>query len=198
MKKKIIKLGCYIANKFWWIPWSNFRFRKEERHSIEVWKCHSITTMNDILKIAREMYKNFEYTNDGADQLWDAVCPPPYAYIKITASGKLKEDCDGFHSLMYHILSCNNIPCYLTIVYAKKAGHCVLFFKYNEEWCILDYTSLFIGTSLEDVLNHYNKSFVTKYSAKSDVLFNCFLGYNYKKGKYYMAKPEKEIEKRIN
>lgn len=191
-----IKLCCYIANKFWWIPWSNFRYRKVERFDTTIALNHKIDSFNDILYVSREMYKNFEYTSDGADKLWDAVCPPPYAYNTIIEKGKFKDDCDGFHSLMCHVLSCNDIPSYLTVVFAKKAGHCVLTFNYNDHWYLLDYTALYGGDSLEDVITHYNEQFVVEYSAKSKVLYNCFLGYDYKKGKFYMANPEKELEKR--
>ena len=207
----IIQLGCYIANKFWWIPWSNLRFRHEERFNavvddkFKIFDCTTGTPNADnryqagaILQVlAKRLYSKFEYTKDGADQLWDAVLPPPYAYKQFSNNDKYKEDCDGFHSLLLNCLHATNIPAYLTVVWARGCGHCVLVCHLAGFWYLVDYTNVYaVGGQLSELIEEYNKEFVkTHKKCKTKVLYNCFLGYNYKKGKFYMANPEKELKK---
>ena len=211
----IIQLGCYIANKFWWIPWSNFRFRHEERFNVAVddeFKIFDLTIgkqvtshntdnryrAGEILQgLAKKLYSKFEYTNDGADQLWDAVLPPPYAYKQFSNNEKYKEDCDGFHSLLLNCLHATGIPAYLTVVWARGSGHCVLVCHLGGFWYLVDYTNVYsVDGQLSELIEKYNEEFVKIYKGcKSKVLYNCFLGYNYKKGKFYMANPEKELKK---
>ena len=203
----LVKIACYIANKLWWIPWSNFRFRHEERFDESVREDYKIDKLIEgadsqyfivktIHSLARALYLKFQYTKDGADQLWDAVLPPPYGYKQFINNEKYKEDCDGFHSLLLQCLHASGIPAYLTVVWALGSGHCVLVCYVNENWYLVDYTAVYIADSLNELIEKYNEEFVKKYSGcKSKVLYNCFLGYNYKKGKFYMANPSKEIEK---
>lgn len=211
----IIQLGGYIANKFWWIPWSNFRFRREERFNADVANefkifdpiadknvaSHSADICRQagrVLKsLAQKLYSKFEYTKDGADQLWDAVLPPPYAYQQFSNNDKYKEDCDGFHALLLHCLHATNIPAYLTAVWARGCAHCVLVCHLAGFWYLVDYTDVYaVDGQLSELIEEYNKEFVKIYKeCKTKVLYNCFIGYNYKKGKFYMANPEKELKK---
>lgn len=56
--------------------------------------------------LAKTLLESYEYTPDGPSQLFDAMRPPAYCY-KEYKQGKLRDDCDGFHSALYHILDRN-------------------------------------------------------------------------------------------
>lgn len=192
----MIKFLCKLAHKFWWIPWSNFRYRKVERHNVACSPEDRAYSEDTIRKLASKMYGKFQYTSDGVDKLWDAVCPPPYAYSTISKGEKLRDDCDGFHSLMYHCLDNGAIKPFLMTVNARGAGHCVLVFYFDLKWYVLDYTTLYVGQyNLELAIESYNKTFKDKYGAKSKVYSNLFLKYSYNKGKFRLVNPEKGITK---
>lgn len=57
--------------------------------------------------------------------------PPPQVY-RDYMGGLVKDDCDGFHSLVLHCLRVNGVRCYLLAVEARGAGHCVLLMQYNQ------------------------------------------------------------------
>lgn len=190
----MFKFLCYLSHKFWWVPWSNFRYRKVERFNIccnAEDKAYSEATVK---ALAKRMYEKFDYTSDGADKLWDAVCPPPYAYSTISKGEKLRDDCDGFHSLMYKCLDTGAIKPYLMTVNALGSGHCVLVFYFDLKWYVLDYTTLYEGKhNLKDAVKEYNKIYKDKYKSKFKVRSNLFLKYNYNKGKFRLIKPEKDV-----
>lgn len=194
---KLKRFFAYLANKFYWVPWSNFRYRNEERHSKNLLSQHNVSSLDDIQNLARIVYRNFEYTKDGPDLLWDAVCPPPYAYKQLLSGKPFRDDCDGFHSLMYHCLSQNGITCYLMVVSAVGCGHCVLTFYYNNAWHVLDYTTIYYSSPADPlayVVGEYNAAYVKRYSkVRSEVFFNGFLSYNYEKGKFSMVTPHDPV-----
>ena len=180
-------LFAYLANKFFWVPWSNFRYRKEERHSKELLPRHRVSSLSDIQKLARVIYRDFKYTKDGPDLLWDAVCPPPYAYEELLSGDPFRDDCDGFHSLLYHCLTQSGIPCYLLIVNAPGGGHCVLTFYFEHCWHVLDYTSLYTNyptATLSDTIAEYADTYVTVYHKKGPAYFTGLLSYDYESGKF--------------
>ena len=191
--KKILNFFAQIAYH-WWIFWSNIRFRKNERFNNEVLPEDKVSTVADVRNLAKKLYKSFEYKSDGVDQLFDAILPPPDAYKKYL-TGKLKEDCDGFHSLLLQCLKASNIECYLLAVNAKGSGHCVLIFYMNTLWHVVDYSSVYIGYKVaQNAINKYNTDFVEIYKAKSKVFANTLVDYNYDKGKFKLVKVKK-IEK---
>ena len=181
---------CDLWHRVWSVPWSNFRFRHVERHNVGIEPEDVVTSRTAIINLAKRMFKKFKYTEDGIDQLWDAICPPPYAYSVMNSKGELRDDCDGFHSLMYHCMVRNGMEAYLLLVIAKGAGHCVLTFRFHDIWYVLDYDSLYTGyKTLHEAVESYNASFVQVYKTKSKVYYNGFLKYNYNKGKFHLAYP---------
>jgi hypothetical protein len=76
------------------------------------------------------LYAKFDYTKDGIDQLGDSITPPPQNYAHYLQD-TVKDDCDGFHSLMYHCVKKSGIECYLLSVVSNDGGHCVLVFNVN-------------------------------------------------------------------
>ncbi len=107
-----------------------------------------------LLRMANKLFDNFQYTKDNLEQLGDSIPPPPEAYKRF-AEGTLKDDCDGFHSALYHIAHCNGIECKLLSILSVKNdyGHCVLLFKDNE-WKVLDYNNTM---TIDVAKKHYKK-----------------------------------------
>ncbi len=170
--------------QFIWVAWSNFRFRKLERFNTEVDGKDKVKDINDIVNLVQRLYSKFKYTNDGIDQLFDAIVPPPETY-KQYKEGLLKDDCDGFHSLVYHCLKASGIPCYLLVTSSVKAGHCTTVFKYKNLWYVCDYTGIYGSTKeLYTTIEEFNQYFQEKYSKEKPVTYNAFIGYDYEKGKF--------------
>lgn len=184
---KLMTMLAYIANRFFWIPWSNFRYRKEERHSTFLREEDTVNSIPSIQALARRLYEQFDYTSDGPNELWDAVCPPPYAYAQVTSGSRLRDDCDGFHSLMYHCLSQSGIPCYLLSVSAPGGGHCVLTFYFQHCWHVLDYRTLYTNyptSTLSDTVAEYADTYVKVYRKNGPAYFTGLYSYDYKSGKF--------------
>lgn len=114
--------------------------------------CHKITYSSPdelsqkVKALANEMRITFKYTSDNLWQLYDSMRPPADCYKQVVENGKLYDDCDGFHALMYHILTQNNIDCVLcTAVPLKntlKTAHTFLTYRENSHWRILDYWTI--------------------------------------------------------
>lgn len=190
MFSKIYAFFCKIACEWWWPRWSNFKFRKSLRTNIEIQIDDRLGSLSDIRQEVKKLYSKFTWTKDGADQLWDAICPPPQNY-QYYLDGELKDDCDGFHSLVYHVLFNNNIKCYLLAVCAPKSSHCVLIFQYNDLWYINDYSKIYgdFSTSAE-AIQRYNETYAKRYNSKP-VVYNCCESYNYDTGKFKSVKVSK-------
>lgn len=186
----ILKFFAKIAHK-WWCFWSNFRFRKMERFDKSILEEDKVQTVNEIKNLCKKLYKKFTYTQDDITQLYDAILPSPQAY-KNYLKGELKEDCDGFHSLVLHCLKCNNIESYLLSVNAGFGGHCVLIFKHNNIWYVIDYDTIYSGSEdLSDIIDRYNDEYVKVYKEKHKVYNNCLIDYNYEKGKFKLTSVKK-------
>lgn len=189
--KKIINFFVQIAYH-WWIFWSNIRFRKVERFNNTILPEDYVSNLDKINILTKKLYSHFDYTPDGIDQLFDAIIPPPQAYQKYLLD-KLKDDCDGFHSLLLQCLRASQIECYLLAVNAIGSGHCVLVFYLDGKWHVNDYTTIYDGyDKLQDAINAYNEKFVKIYSgAKSKVFGNTIIDYNFKKGKFKLLSIKK-------
>lgn len=142
--KTLKNLWKYISNF-----WSNlFWHIKKPKLDVEFRLCdykHKDETISEfLLKISKRLMEHFTYTHDGVEQLGDTTPPPPYAYYQFTL-GDLADDCDGYHSALYHIAHMNNIECrlYTIISYSNSYGHCVLAFKEDNIWKILDYRTIY-------------------------------------------------------
>ena len=185
-KAKLIKKFAPLS-MIWWCFWSSIRFRKAIRDDIPLKEEDKVKTLKDIKFLVNRLYSKFTYTKDGVDQLGDAITPPPQNY-QYYLNGELKDDCDGFHSLVYHCLHGSGIECYLLTVTAEGAGHCILLFKLNNKWYTIDYTSVSKGYDTAEIaVQSYNEIFPVKYKAKSLVLFNGLVGFNYNTKCFYLS-----------
>lgn len=188
---KLRALFYHLIAKRWWVFWSNFRFRKAVRENIEILEEDKARTISEIKSLVKKLYKKFTWTKDGIDQLGDAVTPPPQNY-KHYLNGELKDDCDGFHSLVYHCLHNSGIECYLLSVIALNSGHCVLLMKLNNKWRVIDYTDVYNGYDTpQEAIESYNKEYVALYTkAESEVYANSLTRYNYEIGKFKLVDAE--------
>lgn len=188
----------YPLMHFWWITWSNHRWKDVERHNQEIdkelfgYKQLGIKTYLDVDILTNNVYKKFEWTRDGVDQLFDSICPPPYNYVRYK-TGVLKDDCDGYHALMYHILHANGIECYLMSVADWLWGHCILLFKLDNKWYTMDYTTIHKGfENVEDSIKEYDEDYAKRCRRKY-LDTNGFVEYDYEKG-IWKNKPRKELK----
>lgn len=192
MKKFMYRVGCRIAHH-WWVLWSNIRYKRSNKSNTELSDEFIINSKEDLNRIAVNAYKKFSYKEDGIKELYDSIIPPPTAYNE-ACNGVLSDDCDGFHSLMYYILSKqpNNLKCYLLSVCAFGSSHCVMLFNYNNEWYLCDYDKIYSGCkNIKESINRYNVQFVSRYCAKSEVLFNSLIEYDLIKNKFKLVKMSK-------
>lgn len=181
--KKFLNFGATFTNQFWWPMWSNFRWRNSTRHNIGIEPEDKVNNLHDLDNLLSKLLKKFTWTKDGPDQLYDSITPPPRNYERYQ-EGLLEDDCDGFHSLVYHCLYNSNIECYLMSTCAVKSGHCVLVLRFEDKWHVVDYGTIYGGFySLKQAIENYNESYVTIYNTKSEVFFNGLLSYNYIVGK---------------
>lgn len=178
----------------WWIFWSNHRWKDVERYNqvIENKELLDLDSIDKIKSMTKNVYTKFEWTMDGADQLFDSICPPPYNYVRYK-TGVLKDDCDGYHSLIYHILHANNIECYLMSVVDWLWGHCILLFKFEDKWYTMDYTSVHQSfDSAEEAIKSYTDDYAKRCGRKY-LDTNGFVEYDYEKG-IWKNKPKKDLK----
>ena len=183
------KLILWFANCIWWPFWSNIRWNSECKLEAQVEEAHLVKNLTEIKTLVKTLYTNFNWTADGADQLGDSICPPAYNYKRWQES-VLKDDCDGFHSLVYHCLSASNIECYLLSVTHLKGGHCVLLFKYNGKWYVNDYTRVHKGfATAAEAIADYNTTYIKSYEqGKQKYLYNAIVSFDYKAHKFRTVK----------
>jgi hypothetical protein len=189
IKKFFLKLFSPFANEVWWPNWSNRRWKNAIKYVElkEEDKLEKLTKAN-ITILVKKLYKNFHWTADGITELWDSITPPAQNYQHYL-DGELRDDCDGFHSLVYHCLHNNGIECYLLSAIAVGAGHCVLVFKLNDKWYVVDYSTVLNGyDTLQEAIDNYNIHYVDVYNAESEVVYNGLIQYDYQTGKFSSVK----------
>ena len=183
-KKRIMRILYNLFAKWWWPMWSNFRFRNCIRKDTCLKEEDTVHNLTEIKALVKKLYEDFDYERDSFDQLGDAITPPPQNY-KYYLDKTLKDDCDGFHSLVYHCLYNSGIECYLLGVCAIGCGHCVLLFKYKDKWYVNDYTKVYPGfETAQEAINNYNDNYIKLYGAQSTVYINHTIKYTYDNGKF--------------
>ena len=101
--KRLIKLFA----EFWLVArvyWSNYR------NTNNLVKCPveqdlDLSTVSKLAKYINKAYSKFTYTYDGPDELFDSMRFPAQCYYEQFVKGSLRDDCDGFHSALYHVMS---------------------------------------------------------------------------------------------
>jgi len=192
--KPIVKFfGDIILNIWCW--WSNYRFKDVERFSREVEPDDKVHTMTEIYYLMKKLYSCFIWTADGIDQFGDAVTPPPQNY-KTYLNQPLKDDCDGFHSLLYHCLFNSGYRCYLLTVNTLKTGHCVLLMQDKDlGWYVLDYTKIYKRCETpQKAIDDYAAAYPKVYKDSRPVVYTGLVSYDYKEGKFYRQEISKVEE----
>ena len=194
MKKFLLKLFAPFANEVWWPNWSNFRWRNAlKEHTVD--EEHLVKNLTEVRALVKELYKKFKWVADDATDLGDSITPPAQCY-KDFCNGLLEDDCDGFHSLVYHCLQASGIIWYLMSVDSDDGGHCVLVLENKDKWYVKDYNKVYSGhESLKEAVEEYNLEFIKRYCKEgSEVVYNGFI--EYKNGKFRSVKHElKELLK---
>ncbi len=123
-------------------------------------------TFGDIQRTARELYKHFEYTLDDITRLYDSVDTPASCWER-AFTGKLKDDCDGFHSALYWAIS-QKYDCYLLTLVTKDivSSHSLLVIEHNDKKYFVDYIYVSNGCDRIDTLI----SGVAKYRKMQNVI----------------------------
>lgn len=181
-----MKFLIHIRNLLW-LFWSNIHYRHTkgvDLHSTAIDEEDKVETLDDIYHLASKLNRHFDYKDDGVELLWDAIIPPSEAY-KQYKNGLLKDDCDGFHSLVYHCLKQSGFTVYELCAQTKREGHCVAIFLYRGLWYVIDYTSVWGSYSrLEPSIEEFNTYFSRNYVNGDKVVNNEVLDYDYEKGKW--------------
>lgn len=174
----------------WWCWWSNHRFKKCIRSNIGTQSIDKAGTLQEVKSLVVRLYNSFIWTADGIDQLGDAIVPPPQNYATYLEQ-PLKDDCDGFHSLVYHCLYNSGIECYLLTVTPSKItdGHCILIFCLDGKWHVNDYTKIYPGfNTMQEAIDDYNKDYLIKYKISGKIIYNGLVEYDYVSEKFKRRK----------
>ena len=118
--------------------WSNLRWCAHRKDTTKEIPTVNADNLNSTL---REVYNNFEWTMDDWTQLFDSMRPAPYVYNLYFGAENtktdFKDDCDGFHTVIYHILKNNGYDVALITVATKpiKNSHtmCAIKEKIEEQ-----------------------------------------------------------------
>ena len=187
MKKFIKKIIITLVN-LWWVFWSNIRFKNDLKDNV-LNKEDFIKNRKDLEKLVVRLYSKFTYTSDGLDQLGDAITPPPQNY-QYYLEGEVKDDCDGFASLLCHCISKSGLENYLMTVSPEEltSGHCILILKLNDLWHVVDYRKVYNGfDTIEEAVKDYNEKYITLYNHK-EVINNTLIKYSYEHKKFIYIK----------
>ncbi|MFA5558829.1 MAG: hypothetical protein WDA59_05140 [Methanofastidiosum sp.] len=130
------------------------------------------SSLSEVKKVAELLYKNFQYTPDDLTKAYDSIDSPISCWLRaFENSGRLCDDCDGFHSALYWPVSYNFECRLLTIVTQNiKDSHTFLTFKTNDGYYYVDYTYLSPPfANMDDLVMHAenrlykNKTFMISY-----------------------------------
>lgn len=150
---KIIGFVAMVWLRYIKPSWSHFRWRDRlAGDTLPVPK--NIITRADIQSFLNECYPVFEWTMDGITQLTDSYRPLPYLYNeyydakKAGGGNKFKDDCDGYHTVVWHVLNYNSIECALITLVTKPftKSHTMCAYKVKEsgaaKYYVVDYNSI--------------------------------------------------------
>lgn len=143
--------------------------------------CENIQSLSDINNIVNNINNIFIYKKDFIDE----IHTPAQCY-KNYHDNNFYDDCDGFHSAVYHILSKNNIEQWLiTQVFTNMQGHTFLLFKYIGLYGIIDYKNIKFGIVSQKYINNILKYY--KYD-DGEYMYHYIWKWDYEKKKYVNCK----------
>ena len=164
--------------------WSSIRWIKERK---EVSKDVIKVNDNNLVSTLRDVYSHFKWTMDDWTQLFDSMQPASYLYNQYLEckedSSKVLDDCDGYHTIIYHILKNNGYDVALITVATKpitQSHTMVVIRDINENggvsYRVVNYM-LVKGPykTIEEFVDNYNY----------EVIYWCLDKYNYETNKFY-------------
>ena len=146
--------------------WSKIRWYRQSKIISE-----NVQVVNDnnLSSILKDVYTHFEWVADGASQLFDSIRPAPALYNEylncITSNSKIKDDCDGFHAIIYHILNNSgyNVALLTMVTKPLKNSHTVVvvYDSTNNSYRIIDYLHISKPYStIEEYISKYTDEVV--------------------------------------
>lgn len=164
------------------VYWSNY---KNKKNIVNLYVEEKVHSPYELTKWAHEWYKNFEYTYDGIEDLFDSMRFPAECYYRIKTS-ILKDDCDGFHAALYHIAIESHLVAYLLSYVDSKIinSHTVIIIKYLGRYWLIDYDSMIVDDTLEDLLKKQENR------RKIEIIAHNLVEFDYDSAKYRIVKEE--------
>lgn len=170
--------------KNWWSYLRWHKYVKEESMDVPL-----IETDSQIISACRDLYRGFEWEMDGLADAFDTYVPAQYAYNRMTeyindiSEDKYRDDCDGFHAGVYHMLQENGYDVALITLATIPIteSHTMTAIRYEEDdgsvyYKVVNYTAL-KGPykTIQEFVDNYG----------TPVRYWCLQKYDLEKGKYY-------------
>lgn len=162
MIKLFFKLWLNKIKPFW------SKIRWKSKLSVKSNMCYEqLDTIDDVKSMCKDVYNTFEWTQDGLDELFDSYRPVEYLYTEYIknkgTNNKFKDDCDGFHSVIYHILVHNGYDAGLITIITNPLlkSHTMAIFKDRYCYYLVDYNELMKfsdSCSIQDIVDSYNRA----------------------------------------
>ena len=144
--------------------WSKIRWNKQRKVVAEECK-ETVKTIAEIRAMCSKVYSCFEWTMDDISELFDSYRPTEYlynTYLGEKAKGKKwQDDCDGYHTVIYHILIQNGFDAVLFTIATKPftKSHTMCLFKADGKMYLVNYTSVreYESGNIQAIVDDYNK-----------------------------------------
>jgi len=184
MKKRLLVLSVLLASCSTYDNYNSFIEKGCIIENIGIEEKDKVTT--SVEDLIYKVSQNFTYQNE----LGEKIKTPSQAYYEYL-NGGLKDDCDGWVSLAYHILENNGADCYFSAFQTKQwekknIYHCVLVFNYSNDWYVSNYGLVYKHgeETKEETLKHYASQFC--YWKEEDIVwYKCDTKYSYTTGLFY-------------
>ena len=179
---------CKIFLDHWKPLWSAIRWGKQRK--VEAYELQDhITDDAEMREMLKNVNNHFTWTMDDATQLFDSYQPVEYLYNLYVDSGinntTVKDDCDGCHSIIYHILKENGYDCVLFTIATRPItqAHTMVIYKKDNCYHLINYRNITHyneGVTIQEIVDDYNK----KHNLKKEWYWNLHR-YDYDKNKFY-------------
>lgn len=146
--------------------WSKIRWKKINSILPTQTNLLKAKSIRGIQEVCDTLYKHYRWKMDDVSELLDTYRPIGYLYNwYINSLNKdsiiVEDDCDGFHSIVYHILKSNNIQsCLLTIATRPITNsHTMTLFRYEGDIYLIDYNVLYkysADKTIQSIVDDYN------------------------------------------
>ena len=170
--------------------WSKFRWRNyldEEPYPVE----EKITSLDEAKEVFRSVYRCFDWTMDGVDELFDTYMPVEHIYNQYRDSKSNNTlflgDCDDYASVAYHILHENGYDVASITIATNPASdsHTMVIYRDTDDCLVLINYSVLRkydkDKTVQDVIDDYNR--IYKYKPE---YYWTLHKYDYDKHEYYV------------